>query len=164
MDLTQLANLGEFVGGIAVLVTLIYLALQTRQTRAAAQESARLAAVEGTYASTMSYGHWRGLVLGDPELADLIAKANQDETLSEGERIRLSLVFEQLFVIGLTGDASSRSQGTLHSSTIDLDYVVAFLQQNPSGLPDWHRFKGIVHSLAPDYVSAVDRRLGEAGV
>jgi len=31
MDLTQLANLGEFIGGVAVLVTLIYLALQVRQ-------------------------------------------------------------------------------------------------------------------------------------
>lgn len=33
MDLTQLANLGEFIGGIAVLVTLIYLAVQVRQGR-----------------------------------------------------------------------------------------------------------------------------------
>ena len=33
MDLTQLANLGEFVGGVAVLVTLIYLAVQVREGR-----------------------------------------------------------------------------------------------------------------------------------
>ncbi len=33
MDLTQLANLGEFIGGIAVLVTLVYLAVQMRDTR-----------------------------------------------------------------------------------------------------------------------------------
>lgn len=30
MDLTQLANLGEFIGGIAVLATLIYLSVQVR--------------------------------------------------------------------------------------------------------------------------------------
>ena len=42
MDLTQLANLGEFIGGIAVLVTLIYLAQQVRQnTRAVRRASAR---------------------------------------------------------------------------------------------------------------------------
>ena len=28
MDLTQLANLGEFIGGVAVLMTLVYLAVQ----------------------------------------------------------------------------------------------------------------------------------------
>ena len=31
MELAQLAQLGEFVGGIAVLVTLVYLAVQVRQ-------------------------------------------------------------------------------------------------------------------------------------
>ncbi len=31
MDLTQLANLGEFIGGVVVLVTWIYLAVQVRQ-------------------------------------------------------------------------------------------------------------------------------------
>ena len=35
MDLTQLANLGEFIGGVAVLVTLVYLAVQVRQGTAA---------------------------------------------------------------------------------------------------------------------------------
>ncbi len=33
MDLTQLANLGEFVGGVAVLVTLVYLAAELRRGR-----------------------------------------------------------------------------------------------------------------------------------
>ena len=31
MDLTQLANLGEFIGGVAVLVTLVCLAIQVTQ-------------------------------------------------------------------------------------------------------------------------------------
>lgn len=34
MDLTQLANLGEFIGGVAVLATLVYLAAQVRQGNA----------------------------------------------------------------------------------------------------------------------------------
>ena len=32
MDLTQLANLGEFIGGVAVLVTLVYLSTQVKQS------------------------------------------------------------------------------------------------------------------------------------
>ena len=47
MDLSQLANLGEFIGGVAVLLTLLYLAAQLRQnTRITAaqlhQEVARM--------------------------------------------------------------------------------------------------------------------------
>ncbi len=39
MDLTQLANLGEFVGGVAVLVTLVYLAVQMRQSNEQARRA-----------------------------------------------------------------------------------------------------------------------------
>ena len=40
MDLTQLANLGEFVGGVAVLVTLVYLAVQIREEKLANRSAA----------------------------------------------------------------------------------------------------------------------------
>ncbi len=40
MDLTQLANLGEFIGGVAVLVTLIYLAAQIRQNTRSVEAAA----------------------------------------------------------------------------------------------------------------------------
>lgn len=35
MGLEQLGSLGEFVGSIAVLITLVYLSIQTRQTQKA---------------------------------------------------------------------------------------------------------------------------------
>ncbi len=44
MKLTQLANLGEFIGGVAVLVTLVYLAVQVRRSRAQ-QEAQEFAVV-----------------------------------------------------------------------------------------------------------------------
>ena len=40
MTLTQLANIGEFVGGVAVLVTLVYLAVQVRANSRALQSAA----------------------------------------------------------------------------------------------------------------------------
>ena len=69
MDLTQLANLGEFIGGVAVLVTLIYLAIQVRHntrtlvattvgdvTRASADLSIAIAASDGaSEAMRMAY-------------------------------------------------------------------------------------------------------------
>ena len=52
MDLNQLANLGEFIGGVVVLVTLIYLAVQVRHTRTQ-QENQQLAiALQTTYAAS----------------------------------------------------------------------------------------------------------------
>lgn len=40
MDLNQLAQLGEFVGGVAVLVTLVYLAVQVREVKVANRSAA----------------------------------------------------------------------------------------------------------------------------
>jgi hypothetical protein len=51
MDLTQLANLGEFIGGVAVLVTLIYLAVQVHQNQriAIADSEAQLTALMSSH-------------------------------------------------------------------------------------------------------------------
>ena len=39
MDIQTLGNLGEFIGSLAVLVTLLYLAIQTKQTVTIARQS-----------------------------------------------------------------------------------------------------------------------------
>ena len=54
MDLHQLANLGEFIGGIAVLVTLIYLVLQVRQGNSNARASARQTLIDTMTVSVVS--------------------------------------------------------------------------------------------------------------
>ncbi|MFT5442982.1 MAG: hypothetical protein ACI8W3_002026 [Myxococcota bacterium] len=47
MDLDMLGNLGDFIGGIAVVVTLIYLAFQIRQNTAALKTASRQAIASG---------------------------------------------------------------------------------------------------------------------
>ncbi len=49
MDLTQLANLGEFIGGVAVLVTLVYLAAQVRQGTRVQQQANELAKADAMH-------------------------------------------------------------------------------------------------------------------
>ena len=49
MDLTQLANLGEFIGGVAVLVTLVYLALQVRSTQRQLNDQSLTSAFQTLY-------------------------------------------------------------------------------------------------------------------
>ena len=71
MDLTQLANLGEFIGGLAVLVTLIYLAAQVRsQTR-----ERRHATIVSL---TQQYNDWMTSVSENREIAALWVRGLQD--------------------------------------------------------------------------------------
>ncbi len=103
MDLTQLANLGEFIGGVAVLVTLVYLATQVRQGNRLAraqvqQDNARMA---------MDFG-----MASDLEATELFIRARTDyDSLSNAEKVLAGTRFaarvnyyETLFYARLRGD------------------------------------------------------------
>ena len=82
MSIEELGSIGEFVSSIAVLITLIYLAVQVRQTRSA------------TVASTMlvTRTQFQNIMIAnrDSLIAPIIIKADKDETLTEEEEYRLS--------------------------------------------------------------------------
>ncbi|HTU00007.1 MAG TPA: hypothetical protein VMF58_18300 [Rhizomicrobium sp.] len=73
MSLSDLANIGSFVSGIAVLISLVYLAVQVRQASKATLASmheARAAAIN-TYLQPLA---------SDPVLLDVVLRANAGDT------------------------------------------------------------------------------------
>ena len=82
MSLADLGNIGEFVGSIAVLVTLIYLAIQIRQNTAATKIQIRQAIADSQSANI-------NLRATDDRLPIIIAKANDSEDLTLEEEHRL---------------------------------------------------------------------------
>ncbi len=88
MDLTQLANLGEFIGGVAVLVTLIYLTLQLRQANA-------LALAEAQQNSNEAFSRWRQMIAAEG-LNEIWLKALDEDDLSPQEAQRLYLAICEL--------------------------------------------------------------------
>ncbi len=86
MDLGQLANLGEFIGGIAVLVTLVYLAVQVRQGNAMARSQVHQ---EASRRSTDL-----AFFLAEPERVELTFRSFSDyDTMSDEEKFRISSYF-----------------------------------------------------------------------
>lgn len=82
MSIQDLGSIGEFISSIAVLVTLLYLAMQVRQTRAANVASTMLA-------NRMQFQNIM-LANRDSMIAPIIVKADKGEALSEEEEYRLS--------------------------------------------------------------------------
>lgn len=78
MTIQDLGALGEFVGAIAVIITLIYLSIQTRLTRKAAEEAANFASQEALRAVPTMYARYRVLT-STPELAGIMVKARGDQ-------------------------------------------------------------------------------------
>ena len=80
MDINTLAAWGEFIGGIAVVVSLVYLASQIRQ-------NSRLLQVSATAALGDQEIEFSKLMIGDPELSRIFEDGAADrDSLSEAER------------------------------------------------------------------------------
>jgi hypothetical protein len=107
MSLESLGNVGEFIGGLAVIASLIYLAVQIRQNTKSVRLQVEHAIKKDTLALRLS-------VVENPVVADLLAKAIADfNSLSPSERIRMNMAcanaiehLQQAFLL--------RKQGLIH--------------------------------------------------
>jgi len=91
MTLEQLANIGEFLGGLAVVISLVYVAFEIRgNTRSQNSESygrslERLAAIQARFASDDQYGRMFNRGMAEPE------------ALSMQERIQFTWACTEMF-------------------------------------------------------------------
>lgn len=147
MDLTQLANLGEFIGGVAVLVTLVYLAVQVRQgsvlvrVNAQREMNASLSAFLGGIAKDRDLHHiwFNGLY--------------QRKPLSEEELDRLGMLLYQCFAALDTWYHSSELNPSLKGNFEKLlDRLLGF-----EPVQDWWSRQGALHGES--FRSHVDDRL-----
>lgn len=90
MDFTQLADLGEFVGGVAVAVTLIYLAFELHRNRAESRAASVDALVSRLDAFNADFHN-------NAELCEIFMRGNNDpEALDPVERARYLAVTQRL--------------------------------------------------------------------
>ena len=71
MTLSELAALGEAIGGIAVLISILYLAYQFRQTASIARTAGQRELLKG-------YGDWVQLTTTHPDLVNVLRKTLAD--------------------------------------------------------------------------------------
>lgn len=83
MTISELGSLGEFIGSIIVIVTLIYLAIQSKLNHKLLLSNAFSARAANTAAHTRS-------MATDGELAEIWLKALNNEELSPVEQLRAS--------------------------------------------------------------------------
>ena len=87
MGLNDLANIGQVIGAIAVVISLIYVALQIRQNTNAVRSATAQTVHE-------HFAKWYHLVAADDELAQIVANGLRDYgSLSEKERVRFIAAF-----------------------------------------------------------------------
>ncbi len=146
MDTAQLlGNFGEFFGAIAVVTTLVYLALEVRRSRNATIASSVLAMSE--------LGHRATLADRDsPYMAQLVSKAKSGEVLDEQDLyrvqrtviatlVRLSVTYTQKEVLGLSlssgGFESLRSNLATFGDPVRERWASVKAQQSSPEFAEW---------------------------
>lgn len=81
MDVEMLGNLGDFVGGLAVIASLLYLAVQIRQNTKAIRSSSYHQAAEQTWNYCLA-------IAQDGSLAEILARREAGQPLSPAEAMR----------------------------------------------------------------------------
>ena len=83
MSITELGSLGEFIGSIAVLATLIYLAYQTRQNGHMLAQSKEAQTASMVQANVAGWDGFFRPILEKPEVARLYRRIKAGEHVSE---------------------------------------------------------------------------------
>ena len=90
----DLGNMGQFVSGIAVVISLLYLAFQVKQNTIQIDHNTKAARSQGINSSISHTLQIRQAIFEDKKVLRIFFKGNSDpSSLSEEERLRYCLKF-----------------------------------------------------------------------
>jgi hypothetical protein len=100
-----LGTYGKFVGAITVVVTLVIVGMQVRQSHGAMSEDNGLSKLASTDESRRAFSSWRIMLTTDPNVSGLWQAGLAEEELDADQRFRFSvLVQEQQFSLNTAFD------------------------------------------------------------
>ena len=154
MDLTQLANLGEFIGGVAVLVTLIYLAVQVRQ-------NSRDVRAGNFHRITDSFNALNIGVASNNEVARIYRVGlDSSDSLTEDERVQFGMLLLSSLRIHETIFYQKKMGAGEHALWNTEIGTMRFYFSHAS-VRDWWRANPL--SLTPEFRKFIEDELLEAG-
>ena len=148
-----LANIAEFVGLIAIFVTLVYLAIQVRKAQAVAES-------DSLKASEDAASNWRAGVAQNPQVASLYRRASENfDALSPDEQMQANWLFSDLFWVW-QGLILRSDQGVLDPTTYTLVEQNVRVFTRLRGVRQWWPSHKVHFSSA--FVRIVDNCISEA--
>ena len=102
------------------------------------------------------YSRWRSTILENTDIAEAIAKANRNETLTDREQLQVRMVFDELLVLAIVGPSEVEGRGLSGQRPAILEYLEMMFEENPGLIPYWERYRRIAMRLSEDSVPAID--------
>ena len=151
MNWDAVGAIGEVVGGLGVIVTLLYLSLQVRASTVASR-------VESKLAASQMYGEFLGKLIEHPEINDVFVRGRGDfESLSTEETYRFSNMALQSFSLFSAGHFQYSHQTLSESDWYENLSMIRFWLRG-KGCRQWWAKVG-KYMYGPDFVSFVEAEL-----
>jgi hypothetical protein len=153
LTLEDLGNIGDFLGGIGVIVTLLYLAFQIRQNTQQLEQNAKLAELAALDATNMHGQSARSDLLREGA-AELLLRGLSGEELEPPDQVRFDVHMGNYFY-GMQG-IFLRTQALNDGNWPGMRERVIRLIGSPGGRSAW---KGLRSSLRADFRAEVEANL-----
>lgn len=160
MNWEAIGAIGELIGAIAVVLTLVFLTFQVRYSTRTMEESNRLERAAAMDRHTDSIGRWRGRLAESEELARIWLLASKEGELSDVDTLRLDNLWVDLvnsqrsnFVrANVVGEDGLARQAVL-AIAVEINQSSIFRQEWKTSRP-WHEL------ASRDFVMSVEEVLG----
>jgi hypothetical protein len=154
MTLQDLGALGELVGGLAVVLSLAYVAYQVRQNSRQIEQNSRHLEASMYLASGESFTRWWSLIVQDEDVAELWNSGLAGKEMSSTDKVR----FHSLAMILFTAFENNFHQeqlGSHHRGTLKISQsTLSRLLASPGGNAWWARVAR--QSFTSEFVRAVE--------
>jgi hypothetical protein len=161
MNWEAIGAIGDFVGGLAVVLTLIYIAFQVRQSSKQIDQHSRALAASTFYAAGDGFNRWSALLVQDETVARIWQRGVAGEELDSAGKLRFNALANMLFTT-LENNFHQLQLGSHSRNTLELSKVhwERFLT-SPGGSAWWKR-QGRT-TFTPEFVEAVEALISVAG-
>ncbi len=158
MTLQDLGAIGDLIGGVGVVVSLVYVGYQIRQNSLQIEHNSRHVEAAMYQQTADAFARWHVLVAQDAELADLWRRSLKGEIRDTVERTRFSSLILILFIT--YENAYFQVQfGAMRRDTLRLsrDLILPILGSQ-EGAGWWRRQSAA--ALTPEFRAAVEKLVG----
>ncbi len=157
MNWEAMGAIGDLVGGIAVVMSLVYVGYQIRQSSRQIELSSRNIEASMYHETGDAFSRWMSMVAADELLADLFLRGLGREELSQSETLRFHFLLNSL-LLAYENNYHQFEIGSVRRDALadNLENLRRILT-SPGGSHWWTRWAP--ETLSPAFRAAVDARL-----
>ena len=154
MNWQAIGAIGELIGGLAVVLSLVYVGFQIRQNSRQIDQNSRHLEASMYHASGEGFNRWWTLLVQEEAVADLWNRGISGKALSPTDKLRFNSMAMMLFTTLENNfhqlQIGSHSRNTLELSKDRWEQLLA----SPGGSAWWRR--AAHRSFTPEFVEAVE--------